>query len=71
MIDVTAAVIENNSLILSAKRAKGKHLESFWEFPGGKVEPGGTPEECLKRELREEFHIGTEIGEFVAESIFD
>lgn len=71
MIDVTAAVIEKNSLILCAKRAKGQHLESYWEFPGGKIEHGETPEQCLKRELKEEFTIESEIGEFVAESIFD
>ena len=71
MIDVTAAVIKHNALILCAKRSKGKHLENHWEFPGGKIEENETPEECLQRELKEEFTIETEIGEFIAESIFD
>lgn len=70
-IDVTAAIIEKDRKFLIAKRKKGKHLENKWEFPGGKIEQQETPEECLVRELEEEFGIVTEIAEFIAESLFD
>ena len=70
IIDVTAAIIESNGYFLIAKRKGGKRLEHKWEFPGGKIEPGETPEECLARELKEEFGVVTEIGDFIAESVF-
>jgi len=70
-IDVTAAVIEQNGKFLIAKRKKGKHLENKWEFPGGKIEPGESPEKCLVRELREKFDIVAEIADFITESVFD
>ena len=69
-IDVTAAVIRKNGNILIARRAKGHHLAGLWEFPGGKIENGETPEACLKRELFEEFGIKVRIGRFIAESCF-
>lgn len=71
IINVTAAIIEKDGKFLIARRAKGKHLESKWEFPGGKIENGESPEECLQRELEEEFGIITAIKNFVAESIFN
>ncbi len=70
IIDVAAAVIKKNDLILLARRAPGEHLEHKWEFPGGKIEPGETPEECLQRELKEEFSIIARASRFIGESIF-
>lgn len=70
-INVTAAIIEKDGKFLIAKRGVGRHLEGKWEFPGGKIEKQETPEMCLVRELQEEFGIITDIGNFIAESIFD
>lgn len=64
-IQVTAAIIERDGKILIAKRGKDDPLKDKWEFPGGKVEPDETPEECLQRELEEELGVVTEIGEFI------
>jgi 8-oxo-dGTP diphosphatase len=54
--------------ILIAQRPAGKHMAGFWEFPGGKLEPGETPELALTRELEEELAIcnarGTEITRY-------
>ncbi len=69
-IIVTAAVIENDGKILIGKRKGGIDVEGKWEFPGGKVESGETPEECLKRELFEEFGIETRIGELLCTSSY-
>jgi len=71
IIDVTAAIIEKDGKLLIAKRAKGRHMENKWEFPGGKIEDGESPEECLRRELQEELGITTAIKNFIAESVFD
>ena len=65
MTIVTCAIIEKDGKILIARRAEGQKLAGKWEFPGGKVEDGESPEECLKRELEEEFGIPTEVGEFI------
>jgi 8-oxo-dGTP diphosphatase len=59
---VTAAVIERNGRFLLTERLEGTHLAGHWEFPGGKCEPGETPEECLRRELREELGVEATVG---------
>ena len=71
MIKVTAAIIEREGVFLIARRSAGKHMAGKWEFPGGKIEPGETPEECLVRELKEEFDIDVKVENHVADSIYD
>jgi 8-oxo-dGTP diphosphatase len=51
------ALIDNHSRVLISKRPSGKTLSGLWEFPGGKVEPGESPEEAIIRELREELAV--------------
>lgn len=71
MIRVCAAIIEKNDLVLAARRKPGKHLAGFWEFPGGKIEENETPEQCLLRELKEEFDIVAEIGDYIGISEYN
>jgi 8-oxo-dGTP diphosphatase len=53
------ALIDPDGRVLLAQRPEGKSLAGLWEFPGGKVEPGETPEAALIRELKEELDIDT------------
>jgi 8-oxo-dGTP diphosphatase len=53
------ALIDRDGRVLLAQRPEGKSMAGLWEFPGGKVEPGETPEAALIRELREELGIET------------
>jgi 8-oxo-dGTP diphosphatase len=54
-----AALIDPDGRVLLAQRPEGKSMAGLWEFPGGKVEPGETPEAALIRELHEELGIDT------------
>ena len=56
-IHVTCAIIKQDGLILSAQRSASMSLPLKWEFPGGKIDQGESPEECLRRELVEELGI--------------
>ena len=53
------ALIDGDGRLLLAQRPEGKSMAGFWEFPGGKVDPGETPEEAVIRELNEELGIST------------
>ena len=71
MIQVTAAIVVESGKVLIARRNPTARLANMWEFPGGKIEPGESPEQCLKRELYEEFEIHVRIGERVGASVYD
>jgi 8-oxo-dGTP diphosphatase len=60
LLVVACALVDGEGRILIAQRPEGKSLAGLWEFPGGKIEPGETPEAALVRELREELAI--EVG---------
>ena len=58
---VAVALVDVDGRVLIAQRPEGKSMAGLWEFPGGKVEPGETPEHALIRELQEE--IGIDVTE--------
>jgi 8-oxo-dGTP diphosphatase len=62
---VTAAVIEKDGKVLVARRKPGLKAGGMWEFPGGKLEAGESPERGLERELVEEFGVRARAGEFL------
>ena len=64
---VTAALVFRDGRLLITQRRPGDHLGGLWEFPGGKLEPGETPEDGLRRELREELGIDVAVGERFAD----
>jgi len=65
-VTVTAAVIEQNGRVLIAQRRPDDgSLGGLWEFPGGTLEAGETPEDCLRRELAEELGIKVRVGELI------
>ncbi|OGL58691.1 MAG: hypothetical protein A3J27_04390 [Candidatus Tectomicrobia bacterium RIFCSPLOWO2_12_FULL_69_37] len=61
-LEVVAAVVRRGGEILICQRPQGAHLGGLWEFPGGKIEGGESPEAALARELREELEVEVEVG---------
>ena len=69
IIKVTAAILEKDGRIIIAQRKSSDHLSGKWEFPGGKIEPGETPEVCLAREIKEEFEIDVSVGSHLGSNV--
>ncbi|MEJ2658079.1 MAG: (deoxy)nucleoside triphosphate pyrophosphohydrolase [Desulfobacterales bacterium] len=70
IVKVTAAILAKDNKIIIAKRGPHDRLADKWEFPGGKIEINETPEQCLKREMKEEFDIEVSVGEYLGSSIY-
>jgi 8-oxo-dGTP diphosphatase len=64
---VVAALILRGKEVFICQRKAGTAMGLQWEFPGGKIEPGETPEQALRRELEEELGIQAKIGPYIAE----
>ena len=63
-VNVVAAIIRDGNKIFATQRGYGEFKDG-WEFPGGKVEAGETPQEALKREIEEELETEIEVGEYL------
>ena len=70
MRQVTAAVIIEDRRLFLARRPPGDPLAGLWELPGGKIEPGETPQACLVRELQEELEMTATAGIVVAQAVY-
>ena len=63
-IEVVAAIIRRGNEIFATQRGYGE-FKDWWEFPGGKIEPGESPQQALVREIREELDATIEVGELL------
>lgn len=70
-IHVVGAIIIKSGKILCAQRGPAKSLPYKWEFPGGKVEKGESPQEALKREIQEEVKCDIGIGKQVEHTVYE
>ncbi len=71
MIQVAAAIVRRGNRVLIARRSSNDALAGKWEFPGGKVETGESPEECLRREMYEEFNLRVNVKDYYGNSLFE
>jgi len=69
-IHVVAAIIQRGDEIFATQRGYGNYKD-WWEFPGGKIEPGETPEEALVREIREELATEITVDKFITTVEYD
>ena len=69
-IHVVAAIICDEDRIFATQRGYGE-WKDYWEFPGGKIEPGETPEEALRREILEELDVDISVGEKITTVEYD
>ena len=69
-IEVVAAIIVNDNKVFATQRGYGE-WKDFWEFPGGKIDAGETPEEALRREIKEELDTEIAVGELFTTINYD
>ena len=69
-VKVVAAIIIHNNQIFATQRGYGDFKDG-WEFPGGKVEPGETPQQALVREIKEELDTEIEVGDYLMTVEYD
>lgn len=69
-IEVVAGIIKDGDMIFATQRGYGEFKDG-WEFPGGKMEPGETPQQALARELKEELAIDVNVGNFLCTVDYD
>ena len=69
-VKVVAAIIIHNNRIFATQRGYGDFKDG-WEFPGGKIEPGETPQQALVREIKEELDTEIEVGDYLETVEYD
>lgn len=69
-IEVVAGIIQNGEKLFATQRGYGEFKDG-WEFPGGKIETGETPQKALSRELKEELAVDVSVGKFLCTVDFD
>jgi mutator protein MutT len=69
VIDVVAAVIEENDCFFLTRRQAGVHLAGMWEFPGGKIDAEEPHAAALRREIREELDADVDVGELMLHTV--
>ena len=69
-VRVVAAVIRSGEKVFATARGYGEY-RGWWEFPGGKIEPGESPQQALSREIREELDTDVQVGEWIGTVEYD
>ena len=70
MLEVVCGIIYKDDKVFLARRKKGKDLEGYWEFPGGKIEQHESPKIALERELKEELGMTVYVGKYLGENVY-